>query len=130
HLHARFLDEHTEEVFDLLAEMLLAPTYPDINSERDVVLEEIAMYEDEPQDRVHDILAGAVFGEHPLGRRVLGEAEVISAIPVPDIEAYRKGRYTGAHVVVGAAGHLEHERIVELAERLVSSSPGGDGSEP
>jgi predicted Zn-dependent peptidase len=130
HLHARFLDEHTEEVFDLLAEMLLAPTYPDIDSERDVVLEEIAMYEDEPQDRVHDILAGAVFGEHPLGRRVLGEAEVISSIPVPDIEAYRKQRYTGAHVVVGAAGHLQHERIVELAERFVSPAPGGDGSEP
>jgi predicted Zn-dependent peptidase len=129
HLHARFLDEHTEEVFDLLAEMLLAPTYPDIDSERDVVLEEIAMYEDEPQDRVHDILAGAVFGEHPLGRRVLGEAEVISSIPVPDIEAYRKQRYTGPHVVVGAAGHLDHERIVALAERFVSPPSGENGSQ-
>ena len=65
HLHARFLDEHTEEVFDLLAEMLLAPTYPEIDSERQVVLEEIAMYEDEPQDRVHDVLAEAVFGDAP-----------------------------------------------------------------
>ena len=130
HLHARFLDEHTEEVFDLLAEMLLAPTYPEIDSERDVVLEEIAMYEDEPQDRVHDILAGAVFGDHPLGRRVLGEAEVISSVPVPDIEAYRSARYTGANVVVGAAGHLDHERIVALAERLVSPPAGGDGSQP
>jgi predicted Zn-dependent peptidase len=128
HLHARFLDEHTEEVFDLLAEMLLAPTYPEIDSERDVVLEEIAMYEDEPQDRVHDILAEAVFSEHPLGRRVLGEAEVISSIPVPDIETYRSARYTGANVVVGAAGHLEHERIVALAERLISPPAGGDGA--
>jgi predicted Zn-dependent peptidase len=124
HLHARFLDEHTDEVFELLAEMLLAPTYPEIDSERDVVLEEIAMYEDEPQDRVHDILAGAVFGEHPLGRRVLGEAEVIASIPTPDIDAYHRQRYTGANVVVGAAGHLEHERIVELSERLVSPSEG------
>jgi predicted Zn-dependent peptidase len=94
------------------------------------VLEEIAMYEDEPQDRVHDILADAVFGDHPLGRRVLGEAEVISSIPVPDIEAYRKNRYTGPHVVVGAAGHLDHERIVDLAERLVSPPSGEDGSQP
>jgi predicted Zn-dependent peptidase len=120
HLHARFLDEHTDEVFDLLAEMLLAPTYPEIDSEREVVLEEIAMYEDEPQDRVHDVLAGAVFGEHPLGRRVLGEAEVISSIPVPDIEAYREQRYRGANIVVGAAGHVDHEQILALAERLVS----------
>ena len=120
HLHARFLDEHTEEVFDLLAEMLLAPTYPEVDSERQVVLEEIAMYEDEPQDRVHDILAEAVFGEHPLGRRVLGEAEVISSVPVPDIEAYRSAHYTGATIVVGAAGNVDHEQIAALSERLVS----------
>jgi predicted Zn-dependent peptidase len=130
HLHARFLDEHTEEVFDLLAEMLLAPTYPEVDSEREVVLEEIAMYEDEPQDRVHDILAGAVFGEHPLGRRVLGEAEVIASIPVPDIDAYHRQRYTGANVVVGAAGHLDHERIVALAERLVSPPATANGAAP
>jgi predicted Zn-dependent peptidase len=119
HLHARFLDEHTEAVFDLLAEMLLAPTYPDIDSERQVVLEEIAMYDDEPQDRVHDVLAEAVFGAHPLGRRVLGEAEVISSIPVPDIEAYRRAHYTAPEIVVGAAGHIDHDRIAELAARLV-----------
>ncbi len=119
HLHARFLDEHTEEVFDLLSEMLLAPTYPDIDSERQVVLEEIAMYDDEPQDRVHDVLAEAVFGEHPLGRRVLGEPEVIASVPVPAIEDYRSSRYTAPQIVVGAAGHLDHERIVEMAKRLV-----------
>ncbi len=129
HIHARFLDEHTEEVFDLLAEMLLAPTYPEVDSEREVVLEEIAMYEDEPQDRVHDILAEAVFGEHPLGRRVLGEAEVISSVPVPAIEAYRSGRYTGPNVVVGAAGNVEHARIADLAERLVRP-PSAAAAEP
>ena len=130
HLHARFLDEHTEEVFDLLAEMLLAPTYPEIDSERDVVLEEIAMYEDEPQDRVHDFLADAVFGGHPLGRRVLGEAEVIASIPIPEIDAYHHARYTGPDIVVGAAGHLDHARIAELAQRLVSPPEGGNGAAP
>ncbi|HEX5929054.1 MAG TPA: pitrilysin family protein [Solirubrobacterales bacterium] len=128
HLHARFLDEHTEEVFELLAEMLLAPTYPDIDSERQVVLEEIAMYEDEPQDRVHDVLAEAVFGGHPLGRRVLGEADVIASIPVPDIESYREAHYTAPQIVVGAAGHLDHARIVELAERLVRPPAEANGA--
>jgi predicted Zn-dependent peptidase len=90
-----------------------------------VVLEEIAMYEDEPQDRVHDVLAEAVFGGHPLGRRVLGEAEVIASIPIPDIESYHHARYTGPDIVVGAAGHLDHDRIVELAERLVTAPDGG-----
>ncbi|HET7574825.1 MAG TPA: pitrilysin family protein, partial [Solirubrobacterales bacterium] len=130
HLHARFLDEHTDEVFDLLAEMLLAPTYPEIDSERQVVLEEIAMYEDEPQDRVHDVLAEAVFGEHPLGRRVLGEAEVIASIPIPDIEAYHHARYAAPEIVVGAAGHLDHDRIVALSERLVDAPAEGGGVAP
>ena len=129
HLHARFLDEHTDEVFDLLAEMLLDPTYPEIDSERQVVLEEIAMYEDEPQDRVHDVLAEAVFGQHPLGRRVLGEAEVIASIPIPDIDAYHQERYAGREIVVGAAGHLDHERIVALAEKLVNPT-GAGGDQP
>jgi predicted Zn-dependent peptidase len=130
HIHARFLDEHTEEVFELLAEMLLAPTYPEVDSEREVVLEEIAMYEDEPQDRVHDILADAVFGDHPLGRRVLGEAEVISSVPIPEIEAYRSSRYTGANLVVGAAGNVDHAQIAALCERLVALQRGSANAAP
>jgi predicted Zn-dependent peptidase len=129
-LYARFLDTHTDEAFDLLSEMLLGPTYPEIDSEREVVLEEIAMYEDEPQDRVHDVLDEAVFGAHPLGRRVLGEAEVISSIPVPDIDAYHRARYTGANIVVAAAGNLEHQRIVELTRRHVApATASGDAAE-
>jgi predicted Zn-dependent peptidase len=124
-LHARFLDTHTEEAFELLAEMLLGPTYPEIDSEREVVLEEIAMYEDEPQDRVHDVLDAAIFGQHPLGRRVLGSADVISSIPVPDIDAYHKARYTGGNLVVAAAGNVDHEELVAMAERLVHA-PTGD----
>ena len=129
-LHARFLDTHTEEAFDLLAEMLLGPTYPEIDSEREVVLEEIAMYEDEPQDKVHDVLDEAVFGGHPLGRRVLGEAEVISSIPIPEIDAYHQARYTGANIVVAAAGNLEHERIVDLTRKHVQPAAGTDGAAP
>ena len=117
HLYARFVDEHTEAAFDVLAEMFLKPTFPEIDSERQVVIEEIAMYEDEPSDRVHDVLAGAIFGDHPLGRRVLGSAEVIAGVPIPEISDYHQARYVGPNLVVSAAGSLEHERIVELAER-------------
>ncbi len=130
-LHARFLDTHTEEAFDLLTEMLLGPTYPEIDSEREVVLEEIAMYEDEPQDKVHDVLDRAVFGGHPLGRRVLGEAEVISSIPIPEIDAYHRARYTGGNIVVAAAGNIDHEAIAELTKRHVEPpAEAGDGATP
>jgi predicted Zn-dependent peptidase len=133
-LHARFLDTHTDRAFDLLSEMLLAPTYPEIDSEREVVLEEIAMYEDEPQDRVHDVLDEAIFGEHPLGRRVLGAAEVISSIPVPDIDAYHRARYTSSNIVVAAAGNVDHDAICKLAESHISppeaNGEAGNGSRP
>jgi predicted Zn-dependent peptidase len=119
HLNARFLDEHTEGAFELLSEMLLGPTYAEVDSERAVVLEEIAMYEDEPMDRVHDFLAEAVFGEHPLGRRVLGTADVIASIPVPEINAYHDSRYVAPNIVVSAAGHVDHDAICELAQRYV-----------
>jgi predicted Zn-dependent peptidase len=130
HLHTRFLDEHTETAFDLMAEMLLAPALPpdEIDSEREVVLEEIAMYEDEPQDRVHDVLAEAIYGDHPLGRRVLGRAEVIGSIPVPQIAGYHRARYTAENIVVAAAGHVEHERIAELTERLLSPPESNGGA--
>ena len=74
-VYSRFLDQHLERAFDVLADMVLRPTYPDIDSERQVVIEEIAMYEDEPSDKVHDVLSAAVFGDHPLGRPIIGRAE-------------------------------------------------------
>ena len=124
HLYSRFLDEHTEAALDLLSEMFLAPTFPDIDSERQVVIEEIAMYEDEPSDRVHDVLADAIFGDHPLGRRVLGTAEVIGSIPIPDISAYHQARYVGSNLVVSASGSVEHDRIVELAREHLQPGAG------
>jgi predicted Zn-dependent peptidase len=124
HLHGRLLDVHTDRAFELLAEMLLGPSYPEVDSEREVVLEEIAMYEDEPQDRVHDVLADAIFGSHPLGRRVLGDADVIASIPIPEIDSFHRSHYVGPSIVVGAAGHLEHRDIVELAERHLAPAAG------
>ena len=56
-VYSRFLDQHLERAFDVMADMVLRPAYPDIDSERQVVIEEIAMYEDEPSDKVHDVLA-------------------------------------------------------------------------
>jgi predicted Zn-dependent peptidase len=126
HLHARFLDEHTGEAFDLMSQMLLSPSLPgdEIEPERDVVLEEIAMYEDEPQERVHDVLAEAVYGDHPLGRRVLGRADVIAGIPRDRIAEYHDERYTAPNLIVAAAGHVEHDAIVELAQAHLSPSAG------
>ncbi len=126
-LHVRFLDEHADEAFELLAAMLAEPTLPDdeVETERQVILEEIAMYEDEPQDRVHDVLAEAIHGDSPIGRRVLGRSEVIASVGIPAIRSYHDAHYSPPNVVVSAAGHVEHERVVSLAERALNLGDAG-----
>jgi len=123
-VYSRFLDQHLERAFDVMADMVLRPTYPDIESERQVVIEEIAMYEDEPSDKVHDVLSAAVFGDHPLGRPIIGTADVIANVPVPEIAEYHDARYTGPNLVVAAAGSLDHDRLVELVAEAFTASPG------
>jgi predicted Zn-dependent peptidase len=126
-VYSRFLDQHLERAFDVLADMVLRPAYPDIDSERRVVIEEIAMYEDEPSDKVHDVLSAAIFGDHPLGRPIIGSAEVVERVPVPEIAAYHDSRYTGSKLVVAAAGNVDHGRVVELVAAACSeASNGGD----
>ncbi|MGH2803973.1 MAG: M16 family metallopeptidase, partial [Thermoleophilaceae bacterium] len=120
-VYSRFLDGHLERAFDVLQDMVLRPAYPDVDSEREVVIEEIAMYEDEPSDKVHDVLAEAIFGDHPLGRPIIGRADVISSVPVPQIAEWHTGRYVPGNMVVAAAGNLEHEEIVALVERAVGA---------
>ena len=71
-----------------MSEMLWRPRFEDLEPEREVVLEEIAMYEDDPQDRVFDLLGAAVFGEHPLGRAVIGRAEVVRAVELDGLRAF------------------------------------------
>ena len=121
-VHSRFLDGHLERAFDVLQDLVLRPSYPDIESERQVVIEEIAMYEDEPQDKVHDVLAEAIYGDHPLGRPIIGRAEVVSSVPVPEIAAWHDGRYVPENIAVAAAGNVDHERIVELVQSAVAGA--------
>jgi predicted Zn-dependent peptidase len=118
-VYARVPDHHLETAMDVMGDMVFAPAFADLDSEREVVLEEIAMYEDAPQDLVHDLIAQAVFGDHPLGRPVIGTAEVISSIPRDAIASYHDSMYVPAKIVVAAAGNIEHERVVELVERAL-----------
>ncbi|MGI8596720.1 MAG: M16 family metallopeptidase [Thermoleophilaceae bacterium] len=128
-LYARFLDQHLERAFEVMSDMVLRPTYPDVDSERQVVIEEIAMYEDEPSDKVHDVMADALFGDHPLGRPVIGTAEVIGSVPIPQVAAYHDARYVPRSTVVAAAGNVDHERIVELVAAQLGE-PGPPASVP
>ena len=77
---ARVPDRHLETALDVMADMVFSPTFTDLETEREVVLEEIAMLEDAPQDLVHDLLSEAIFAGDPLGRHIIGTADVISTV--------------------------------------------------
>jgi len=129
-VYSRFLDRHLDRAFDVLSDMVLRSTYPDIDSERQVVIEEIAMYEDEPSDKVHDVLSSAIFGDHPLGLPIIGRADVISSVSVPDIKAYHDERYVGSNIVIAAAGNVDHDQLVELATQRADCAPTSDHAAP
>ena len=114
-LYARVIDAHLADAFDVMSEMVWRPAFRDVDSEREVILEEIAMYEDDPQDKVFDVLGEAVFGEHPLGRAIIGTAEVVSGTAVEAIRAFHAARYVPRNVVIAAAGAVDHDALVELA---------------
>jgi predicted Zn-dependent peptidase len=116
-VYARVPDERLETAVDVMSDMVFCPLFAELDAEREVVLEEIAMYEDTPQDYVHDLIAAAVFGSRPLGRPVVGTAEVIATISRRSIAAYHRAMYVPGNVVVAAAGNLDHNRLLELLER-------------
>jgi predicted Zn-dependent peptidase len=126
-VYARVLDEHLEQALPVLADMLQHPVFADLDQEREVVLEEIAMYEDDPQDRVHDLLAEAVFPDQALGRPVIGAAEVIGSVSRDALRAYHAGFYAAPNVVLAAAGSLDHDRLVELLDRHLGDLPRDGG---
>jgi predicted Zn-dependent peptidase len=101
-----------------MTDMVFAPRFAELDQEREVVLEEIAMYEDTPQELVHDLFSEAVFGGHALGRPVIGTAEVISTVSRRAIAAYHRSMYNGGNIVVSAAGNITHERLLALLERF------------
>ena len=115
-VYSRVPDRHVEEAVQVMTDMVFAPAFAELDQEREVVLEEIAMYEDTPQELVHDLFSQAVFGSHALGRPVIGTAQVISTISRRAIAGYHRSMYAGPNIVVSAAGNITHERLIGLLE--------------
>ena len=118
-VYTRVPDDRTEVAIDVMADMVFRPRFHDIDSEREVVLEEIAMVDDNPSDLVHDLASEAVFGDHPLGRPVIGSADVIGGVSKRALQAYHRGAYVGPNIVIAAAGNIDHRRLVKLLSKRV-----------
>jgi predicted Zn-dependent peptidase len=121
-VYSRVPDRHVEEAVQVMTDMVFAPRFAELDQEREVVLEEIAMYEDTPQELVHDLFSQAVFAGHALGRPVIGTADVISTVSRRAIGAYHRAMYRGSNIVVSAAGNLTHERLLSLLQRFERES--------
>jgi predicted Zn-dependent peptidase len=116
--YARVLDSDLPLAIDVVSDMVTSSLLADkdVEAERGVILEEIAMHDDDPADAVHDEFAAALFGDVPLGRPILGTAESIAAIGRERIAGYYRDRYLPPDLVVAAAGNLDHDRVVRLVE--------------
>ena len=128
-VYARIPDDRLERALDVMADMVFRPTFSDVDSEREVVLEEIAMVEDTPNDLVHDIAAEAVFGPHPLGRPVIGRADVISTVSRRALSGYHRRAYQGEKIVLAAAGNVRHDELVSMLSERLDGANAGPGSQ-
>jgi predicted Zn-dependent peptidase len=126
--YVRLLAEDLDLALDILSDIMWAPAFrgDEVESERQVILEEILMHEDEPADLVHDLCQEALYPDHPLGREVLGERSTITAMSRDEIRGYFAEHYRPGSIVVAAAGHLDHDRLVEGIERRFVG-PAGAG---
>ena len=128
--YARVLDADLPLAIDVMCDVVTDSVLAaaDVETERGVILEEIAMNDDEPGDEVHDLFGQAVYREHPLGRQVSGSVETVSALTRTQILGFYRSRYTAPSIVVAAAGNLDHDRVVEQV--TAAFAPSGGAAEP
>ena len=121
--YAHVLDSDLELAVDLVADVVLNGqcAADDVELERDVVLEEIAMRDDDPEDALGDIFLTALFGDHPVGRPVIGSAESVSAMTRAQLHSFHVRRYTPERMVVAVAGNVEHDQVVALVRQHFGS---------
>jgi predicted Zn-dependent peptidase len=128
--YARVLDTHLPLAVDVVCDLVTGSVLaaPEVETERRVILAEIAMQDDEPGELVHDRFAWLLYGGHPLGRRISGSADSIGALTRRQIQGFYQRRYTAPSIVVAAAGSLDHGSAVRLVREAVAGTPLGEGS--
>jgi len=127
--YAKVLDKFLPKAVDLLTDIFLHSTFDpeEIEKERRVVLQEINMMEDTPDDLIHDLFHQHFWKGHPLGMSILGDAESVSGLTRDAIVAYKEQMYRGDDIIVSAAGNLTHEKLILLIEQHLSAVAGGHG---
>lgn len=115
--YAHVLDDDLEMAVDMVADVVLngVCAAADVELERDVVLEEIAMRDDDPEDTLGDVFLSAMFGDHPVGRPVIGSVDSVSSMTRSQLHSFHVRRYIPERMVLAVAGNIEHDHVVALA---------------
>ena len=115
-LHATVLDSNLPKVVDLFTDLLSNSLFADdeIERERQVILQEINMVEDVPDDHIHDLFAALLWGKHPLGKTILGVQEIVAAMDSKKLQDYVNRYYVADRIVIAAAGNVDHDDFVSL----------------
>ncbi|MFN3388329.1 MAG: M16 family metallopeptidase [Allosphingosinicella sp.] len=129
---ASVMAEHIGLGVELLADLVCRPHFDaaELEREKDVVLQELGEARDTPSDIIFDDLQAAAFADQPLGRSILGSEESIEAVTPADLEAWRSAHYRGGGLTLVAAGKVEHDRLVEIADRHLGAVEAGLPVEP
>ncbi len=120
--YARVIDTDLPMAVDVVCDLITSSlvTATDVDAERKVVLEEIAMRDDDPSDLVHDLFSDAYYGDTPLGRAILGSVESINEMSRRSVFNYYKKRYVPQDLVVAVAGNIKHKTVVDMVEKALS----------
>jgi predicted Zn-dependent peptidase len=125
-LYARFLPEHLGRALDIMSDMVLRPTLVDLEREREVIVEEIRMYEDRPDQLADEYLSGLIFHDDPLGRPIIGSAETVRGVDRETLQTFHRGTYTAPNVFVVAAGKLDRDDVERMVEDRFTGLPEGE----
>ncbi len=125
-LYARFLPEHLERALDIMADMVTRPTLVDLEREREVIVEEIRMYEDRPDQMADEYLSGLIFHDDPLGRPIIGSAETVRGVNEDVLRGFHGNTYAAPNVFVVGAGKLDSGELERMVEEKFVGLPEGE----
>src|SRR5690554_4167977 len=130
--YARCVDSQLDRALDVLSDMVLNPTFPaeEVEKEKKVVIEEMKMYRDSPDSYLFEEFNTKMFEGHELGRPILGNEESVSSFTRDDLYAYMKERYRSGNMLISVAGNVDHKEVVELASRFLDEVKNSSASTP
>ncbi|CAN5515919.1 pitrilysin family protein [soil metagenome] len=128
-LYARFLPEHLERALDIMSDMVLRPTLADLECEREVIVEEIKMYEDRPDQMADEYLSSLLFHDDTLGRPIIGSAETVRGVDHDTLKHFHHDTYNASNVFIVGAGKLDQDEFEKMVEEKFLDLPEGDAFE-